>query len=76
MQTPRFAIGRPLRVPLYTDAAGIGARYHLVTNVSGDIDVTVIAPASVDAIAADHGVVLPATGSATAHFQASTGDQT
>lgn len=55
---PRPAIGRPLRVVAYTDAAGIGGAEislsHLVTNVSGDIDITVIGTSGlvVDAIAA------------------------
>ena len=54
---PRPAIGRPLRVVAYTDAAGIGDAEtnlsHLVTNVSGDIDITVIGTSGlvVDAIA-------------------------
>ena len=54
---PRPAICCPLRVVAYTDAAGIGGAEinlsHLVTNVSGDINITVIGISGlvVDAIA-------------------------
>lgn len=82
METPRPGIDRPLRVVAYTDSAGIGGAEislsHLVTNVSGDVDVTVLGTSGlvVDAIAARRAgasrVVLPRTGlgAATAHLQA------
>jgi len=79
MQTPD-AIGRLVACSLTPTRWHRGARsaLHLVTNVSGDIDVTVIGTSGlvVDAIAAGRAgvsrVVLPATGlgAATAHFQA------
>lgn len=82
MKTPRPGIDRPLRVVAYTDAAGIGGAEislsHLVTNVAGDVDVTVVGISGfvVDVIAAGRQgvsrVVLPAAGfgAATAHLQA------
>lgn len=82
METPRPGIDRPLRVVAYTDAAGIGGAEislsHLVTNVSANVDVTVIGTSEfvVDAIAARRSgasrVVLPASGlrAATAHLEA------
>lgn len=57
MKTARPRIDRPLRVVAYTDAAGIGGAEislgHLVANVSGDIDLTVLGTSQlvVDAIA-------------------------
>ncbi len=77
-----MGIDRPLRVVAYTDSAGIGGAEislrHLVTNVSGDIDITVIGVSHlvVDAIAHHRTqasrIVLPATKiqSITAHLRA------
>jgi len=78
METAQAGVARPLRVVVYTDAAGIGGAEislsHLVATVSEKVDVTVLGTSRlvVDAIAKccpqstsrspASGVVLPATG--------------
>ncbi len=82
MGTARAAIERPLRVVTYTDAQGIGGAEislsHLVTSVSGNVDVAVLGTSQlvVNAVSAGRPqasrTVLPATGprAAAAHLAA------